>query len=140
MKKNLLPDMKKVKMTDPAGEEFTMELELRRQGEAMYVFVADTHQLGDSHLAQDAVFFFEKICQRFQLSPEKTVFFRHIFQEQMGSLFGRFHVDWQGKEGPSYKFHMLTNIEDLQSMTRMIETSEPVDLAERLSQHRSAHG
>lgn len=129
-KKNLLPQMQKVKMTDKDGGEFSLWMEVRRGENGTYVFVSDTNQLGSSRLAQDTVYYFGKLCQRLNLDTEDTVFYRHIYQENMGSMFGRFHIDWDAKPEPSYKFQMLTNIDELQSVTKLIESTVFVDLAE----------
>jgi len=131
MKKNLLPSMRKVKMTDRQGEEFAMWIEVRKTADKTYVFLSDTHQLGASKIAQDAVYFFTKISKRLNLDEKKSIFYRHIYQEQMGSLFGKFNVDWENQSGPSYKFQMLTNIDDLQSVSKIISASESVSLQEQ---------
>lgn len=131
MKKNLLPSMRKVKMTDRQGEEFAMWIEVRKSDDNTYVFLSDTHQLGTSRIAQDAVYLFAKVAKRLNLDAKNSVFYRHIYQEQMGSLFGKFNVDWENKSGPSYKFQMLTNIDDLQSVSKVIAASERVSLQEQ---------
>ncbi len=133
MKKNLLPNMRKVKMTDRQGEEFAMWIEVRKSDEQIYVFLSDTHQLGTSKLAQDAVYYFAKISKRLNLEGKNSVFFRHIYQEQMGSLFGQFNVDWENQAGPSYKFQMLTNIDDLQGVSKILDASESVNLQDQVT-------
>ncbi|MGQ9425800.1 hypothetical protein ACXYTJ_09040 [Gilvimarinus sp. F26214L] len=129
MKKNLLPDMQRVKMKDRDGAEFVMWLEIRKDHERTYVFLSDTHQVGESKLAQDAMFLIEKVKQRLKLDPETTRFFRHIYQEQLGSTFGRFDVDWQGSE-PNYRFRMLTNLEDIQEVQHILESTRPFRFGE----------
>lgn len=138
MKKNLLPDMQKVKMTSREGKEFVMEIHLRKRGGTTYVFLADTTQLGSSRLAKDAMYYIERIVARLNLDGTNTVFFRHIYQEQMGSAFGRFNVDWKNDSGPSYKFQMLTNIDDLQSIGQIIKSSTPVDIQDQATARKSA--
>lgn len=132
MRKNLLPEMQKVKMTDKDGSEFVMKIDLREGNGLTYVFLSDTHQPGASRLAQNAMYYIEKISQRLNLANADTVFYRHIYQEQMGSTFGRFKVDWKNEAGPSYKFEMLTNIDDLHSISGIIETTRPVSLQEQV--------
>lgn len=134
IKKNLLPTMQKVKMTDKDGEEFSLWMEVRRGENGTYVFVSDSSQLGTSRLAQDTVYYFSKICRRLNLDSDSTVFYRHIYQENMGSMFGRFHIDWSAQPEPSYKFHMLTNIDELQSVTKLLKATAFVDLAELSAQ------
>lgn len=136
MKKNLMPDMQKVKMSDRSGAEFTMFLEVRKRAKGYVIFVADTHQLGASKLAQDAVFYIEKVCQKLHLDPKQVQFYRHIYQHNMGSVFGRFNINWENPQKPSYKFQMLTNIEELQSVNLIIATSEIVPLAELAGKKR----
>ena len=130
MKKNLLPDMQSVKVNDKNGVATTLSIEVRRGEKGLYVFLADNNQLGNSRLAQDAVYFFEKISQRLNLDQTQTTFYRHIFQDQMGSLFGRFKVDWTAEEGPSYRFQMLTNIDDLNNIKKILSSTVKVSLAE----------
>jgi len=133
MKKNLLPDMQQVKVNDKNGVATTLSIEVRRGEKSLYVFLADSNQLGNSRLAQDAVHFFEKICQRLNLDQTQTTFYRHIFQDQMGSLFGRYKVDWAAEEGPSYRFQMLTNIDDLNSIKKILNATVKVNLADLVS-------
>lgn len=128
MKKNFLPNMQPVKISDKSGEGVSLSIEVRRGENGIYIFLSDSNQLGGSHLAQDAVHFFEKISQRLNLAPQKTTFYRHIYQEQMGSLFGRYVIDWNAEEGPSYRFHMLTNIDELHNVRKLLETTVKVDL------------
>lgn len=130
MKKNLLPDMQQVKIADQKGEVVNLSIEVRRGKNGMYVFLADSNQLGTSRLAQDAVYFLDKISQRLNLDQNGTTFYRHIFQGQMGSLFGRYSVDWEAEEGPSYRFQMLTNIDDLHSVKHILDSTIKVELAE----------
>lgn len=130
MKKNLLPSMQKISMKDKNGSDFSMSIEVRRNETTTYVFVADTHQLGSSRIAQDAVYYFDKLCRLLKLDGDKTVFFRHIYQEHMGSLFGRFLVNWNAQPEPSYRFQMLTNIDDLQSVNRLLTTSTKLNVEE----------
>jgi len=142
MKTNMLPNMHKVKMINKDGEEFVMSLELRSDGQTNYVFLSDTNELGSSRLAKDAVYLIDKICRRLKLSGESTVFFRHIYQEQMGSMFGRFNVDWKNNTGPSYKFQMLTNIEEVLGVKRILATTEvvPLEYQAQTAHQRVAYG
>ncbi len=133
MKKNLLPEMQQITMSDQSGEQISLSVEVRRGENGLYVFLSDAHQLGASRLAQNAVFFFEKICHRLNLKQEETTFYRHIFQDQMGSLFGRYSVDWASKEGPSYKFQMLTNIDDLHNVKSLLDSTAKLELAELMA-------
>lgn len=138
MKKNLLPDMQKVKMTDREGVAFAMEIGLRKTDKFIYVFLSDTHHPGASRLAQDAMYYIKKIAQRLDLDKGNAIFYRHIYQEQMGSTFGRFNVDWKNDLGPSYKFQMLTNVDDLQNVNYIIANSTPLSLEEQVSERKSA--
>lgn len=114
-------------MADRSGEEFTMWLELRQFSGRNYVFLTDSHQLGSSRLAQDAMFYIEKVSKKLNLDVENTVFYRHICTDHMGSLFGRFVVNWAGEDGPKYRFQMLTNIDDLQNIKNVLSVAEPID-------------
>lgn len=134
MKKNLLPDMQAVKISDRDGEALDLSIEVRRGENGLYVFLSDSHQLGSSRLAQDAVFFFEKVCARLNLNKETTTFYRHIFQGQMGSLFGRYKVDWEAENGPSYRFQMLTNIDDLHGVKALLDSTAKLELSELAGQ------
>ncbi len=138
MRINLLPTMENVKLTDRDGQPFLMAVELRKFGEKMYVFMSDGNQLGSSVLAKDAVFYLEKIAKNLHLDTKNTIFYRHIFQEQMGSLFGRFRVDWENTESLSYQFKMLTNIEDLESIKHVIDGSESISLASLAASQKNA--
>lgn len=138
MKKNLLPQMQKVKMTDREGSEFAMYIDLRRGDDCTYVFLSDTSQPGTSHLAQDAMFHIERIVERLNLDRATSVFYRHIYQEQMGSTFGRFTVDWRHESGPRYRFQMLTSGDDLQRIGHIIETSAPISLQDQVARRKSA--
>ena len=129
-KKNLLPDMQQVKVSDKNGEAAHLSIEVRRGENGMYVFLSDSSQLGTSRLAQDAMHFLEKVSQRLNLNQQKTIFYRHIYQDQMGSLFGRYSVDWNNEEGPSYRFQMLTNIDDLTSVKKILNSTVKLSLAE----------
>ena len=129
MKKNFLPHMQPVKISDKTGESVSLSIEVRRGENGIYIFLSDSNQLGGSHLAQDAVHYFEKISQRLNLIPEKTTFYRHIYQEQMGSLFGRYVIDWKAEGGPRYRFQMLTNIDELHNVRKLLETTVKIDLA-----------
>lgn len=125
MKKNLLPNMRRVKMTDSDGKEFVMEMDLRKDNNGLiYVFLSDTHQPGTSRLAQNAMHYIEQIVRRTKLDTKNAVFYRHIYQEESGSSFGRFEVDWEN--GPSYKFRMLHNLEDHQKIKELVESSVSV--------------
>lgn len=130
MKTSLLPEMQRVKMTDKDGTEFVMEVDLRKGDDLTYVFLSDTHQAGASRLAQDAMHYLERLSQRLNLDQETTIFYRHIYHEQMGSTFGRFEVDWDNASGPSYKFQMLNNLEELQRISRIIKSSTRVSVQE----------
>jgi hypothetical protein len=122
--------MQQVKVSDKSGETVSLSIEVRRGENGIYVFLSDSNQLGASRLAQDAVYFFEKISQRLNLDQQHTTFYRHIYQAQMGSLFGRYSVNWKAESGPSYRFQMLTNIDDLHSVKRILETTVNVSLTE----------
>lgn len=134
MKKlNLLPDMQHVSMSAKNGETSSLALEVRRGEKGLYVFISDSSQLGASRLAQDAVHFLEKVCQKLNLDPQQTTFYRHIYQEQMGSLFGRYTVNWAGESGPSYRFQMLTNIDELTGIKRILDATVKLNIAELAS-------
>lgn len=130
MKKNLLPEMQSVKISDRTGEQIELSIAVRRGENGLYLFLSDSSQLGSSRLAQDAVFIFDKICTRLNLDKNQTIFYRHIFQDQMGSLFGRYSVDWENQSGPSYRFQMLTNIEDLHGVQRLLDSTATIELSE----------
>ena len=134
MKKNLLPTMQAVKVADKNGETTSLSIEVRRGENGIYVFLSDASQLGASRLAQDAVHYFEKVCHRLNLDQHAVTFYRHIFQDQMGSLFGRYQVDWEAKAGPSYRFQMLTNIDELHSVKTILDSTVKVDLSELAGQ------
>lgn len=140
MKKNLMPDMRRVKMVNRDGEAFVMWLELRKGGGTNYVFLTDTNDLGDSRLARDAVYLLDKICRQLSLRGDDTVFYRHIYREQVGSIFGHFEVDWHNPEGARYKFQMLTNLEDLHHIRRVLDTTEVVPLEAQVSHRKVANG
>ncbi|GAB1258929.1 hypothetical protein NBRC116494_34310 [Aurantivibrio plasticivorans] len=135
-KKNLMPEMQKVKMQDRDGNEFSMQLELRKSDSKYFVFLTDTHQLGGSRLAQDAVFFIEKVCQKLCLDNTHTQFYRHIYNEQMGSMFGRFNISWENTDGPSYGFQMLTNLDDVNGINKMLKESQAISLADHVAGRR----
>lgn len=130
MRKNLLPNMQDVKLTDLNGDKLSMSVELRQRDNMTCVFMSDGNSVGSSALAKDAVFYLKKIAKRLGLDTEHTIFYRHIYQEQIGSLFGRFNVDWENNENLSYQFKMLTNVDDLVNVKEIIEDSETISLAE----------
>ncbi|MGH1470934.1 MAG: hypothetical protein ACRBCS_07050 [Cellvibrionaceae bacterium] len=138
MRINLLPEMQNVKLADREHNTFYMSVELRKLDGKTYVFMSDGNPVGASVLAKDAVFYLEKISQRLGLDTKTTVFYRHIFQEQMGSLFGRFNVDWENSESLSYQFKMLTNIDDLDNIKEIINSSEKVCLSSFVSTEKNA--
>ncbi|MGI1680089.1 MAG: hypothetical protein K6L75_15210 [Cellvibrionaceae bacterium] len=138
MRTNLLPTMQNVKLTDREGQTLFMSVELRKLGEKTYVFMSDGNPIGASALARDAVFYLKKISQRLGLDEKNTIFYRHIFQEQMGSLFGRFNVDWDNGESLSYQFKMLTNIDELVSVKGIIDSSEAISLSSLSSAEKNA--
>ena len=133
-----MPNMQKVKMQDRDGTEFTMQLELRKGEKGYFVFLTDTHQLGGSRLAQDAVFYIEKICQKLCLDNTHTKFYRHIFNEQMGSLFGRFNINWENAGNPSYGFQVLTNLDDLNGINEVLKSTGVISLADHVAGRRQA--
>ena len=137
-KQNLLPDMQQVKVSDKNGEAANLSIEVRRGENGMYVFLADSSQLGASRLAQDAMHFLKKVSQRLNLNQEKTVFYRHIYQDQMGSLFGRYSVDWNNEDGASYRFQMLTNIDELNSVKKILASTVKLELAELASKQAAS--
>lgn len=128
VKKSLLPAMLDVRLRDREGKDVVMSVDARTLKGRIYLFVSDTHQLGASHLAKDALYFIQQLVDRFQLDTDNTEFYRHIYQEQMGSVFGRFQVDWNGGSDPSYRFQMLTNVDDMVGITRILADGETVEL------------
>ena len=130
VKKNLLPAMIDVRLRDRDSKDVAMTVDAKIHKGRVFVFVSDTHQLGASKLAKDALFFIQQLIDRFQLDATKTEFYRHIYQEQMGSVFGRFNVDWNGGNDPSYRFQMLTNVDDMVGITRILADGELLDLSQ----------
>ncbi len=126
MRKNLLPNMQPMQLTDRDGMVFTVQIEVRKREDQYFVFLSDTHQLGGSRIAQDAMYCFGEIRKQLKLEARKTVFYRHIYQQNMGSLFGRFDMKWGDSSPTTYKFQMLTNIDDLQSVKNLLRDSEAV--------------
>ena len=128
VKKNLLPAMTDVRLRDRDGKDVAMTIDAKVYKGRTYIFVSDTHQLGASKLAKDALYFIQQLIDRFHFDTTNTEFYRHIYQEQMGSVFGRFKVDWNGGNDPSYRFQMLTNVDDMVGITRILADGEVLSL------------
>lgn len=134
VKKDVLSGSTPVTLVDRDGKPVEMTAAAKALNGRTYIFVSDTHQLGASNLAKDALFYIQQIVDRFQLNSESTEFFRHIYQENMGSLFGRFIVNWNSGSDPSYRFQMLTNIDDMVGVNNILSSGEDFELTESKGQ------
>lgn len=132
-KKNAVPEMQATTVVDREGDGLEMMIKAKMFNGRIYVFVSDSNQLGSSFLAKDALFYIQQLVDRFSLDTQKTEFYRHIYQETMGSLFGRFIVNWNNGSDPSYRFQMLTNVDDMVGVNKVLNKGEDVSLIETMA-------
>lgn len=136
MKTNLLPDMKEITLSDQAGEQVSLSIEVRHGETGLSVFLSDSSQLGASRLAQNAVYLIDQVCQYLDLDLEETTFYRHIYQEPMGSLFGTYSIDW---EAQTYRFQMLTNIDELHNVKTLLDATDKIELADLIDNPKAVN-
>ena len=76
------------------------------------VFMSDRQNNTSSSISRNAATYLAQLAQRLSLHPVSTQFYRHVYNPQQGSLFGRFDIVWSDVELVSYKFVMLNNLDE----------------------------
>ena len=114
MRTNLLPRMQRIALQDKSSAAVHLQLNVLQDQDRVMVFMEDVE--GRSALGRCAGILIEQLVERLKLDPENTEFYRHIFADASGSLFGRFHCEWKGRKLESYRFLMLNNISEIKQL------------------------
>ena len=112
MKTNCLPKMTSVLLFDRDKVEVGVDVKVLALAGTVAVFMSDRQNNTSSSISRNAATYLAQLAQRLSLHPVSTQFYRHVYNPQQGSLFGRFDIVWSDVELVSYKFVMLNNLDE----------------------------
>ena len=104
--------MTSVLLLDRDKVEVGVDVKVLALAGTVAVFMSDRQNNTSSSISRNAATYLAQLSQRLSLHPVSTQFYRHVYNPQQGSLFGRFDIVWSDVELVSYKFVMLNNLDE----------------------------
>lgn len=104
--------MTPVLLLDREGVEVAVDIKVLALAGSISVFISDKQTSTAGSISRNAAAYLVQLVRRLGLHPVSTHFYRHVYNPQQGSLFGRFDIVWQDAELVSYKFVMLNNLDE----------------------------
>lgn len=128
MKTNHLPKMTPVLLNDRDGHEVVVDVKVFALAGVVSVFLSDKTADASGLISRNAACYLAQLIQRLGVHPASTRFYRHVNHPQQGSLFGRFDIVWDGDELASYKFVMLSNLDEGKNLKEWIAKATNVPI------------
>lgn len=128
MKINLLPTMTPILLRDREGVEVAVDVKVFALAGNISVFTSDRTVNPSGLISRNAACYLAQLTFRLGLHPVSTSFYRHVFHPVQGSLFGHFDIVWNGGELASYKFAMLSNLDEGKRLQEWISKATNVPI------------
>lgn len=115
-------------LLDRDGVEVGVDVKVFALAGNVSVFLADKQNSTSSSVSRNAATYLAQLVQRLDLHPVSTHFYRHVYNPQQGSLFGRFDIVWDGTQLVSYKFVMLNNLDEGKQLREWLDKATLVPI------------
>ena len=125
MKSDLLVKRAPFVVTDREDVPLSIDLRVLRAGDETAVFMADRAD-AKGLVGRLSAVFIPQIVRRLQLDPDKTRFYRYVYQPAIGAQFGLFQLQWHEGQLVSYTFRMLNNLDEGARVMDWIGHAQPV--------------